>query len=257
MKLSLYYPVKPLHFNQLFGENLNPTYKAMGLPGHNGIDFMAVHGQPIYASHAGMAYYEIDANQGHGVVLLSNEAFELVDGTTSFIKTIYWHMVDSLKEPQFKSPVENKPLGLPVKTGDLLGYADSTGNSTGDHLHYGFKRVAKDEDSGAWYNTSQNNGYMGAEDPKPYFNELFAVDINLGKKVYDLGICKFKDVGNTVKNIQQFLIDKGFSIPVGATGYYGPQTRDAVSSFQHIYNISSTNNGNNVGPLTLAKMQTA
>lgn len=174
MKLSLYYPVTPIHFNQYFGQNLNPIYKKEGLPGHNGIDFMASHGQPIYASHDGWASFQIDSAGGHGVVLITDQQFDDGNGGQCYFKTIYWHMCDGLKEPKFQSPIADKTGFVKVSRGDLLGYADSTGQSTGDHLHFGLKKVAQGENWGTWYNLEQNNGYQGAIDPAPYFNGLFA-----------------------------------------------------------------------------------
>src|SRR6185312_586444 len=160
-KLSLYYPVKPLSVNQIFGANPS-TYAQFGIQGHNGVDLMAHHGQPVYASHDGQAWYEVDENQGHGVIVVSNEQFDYKD-TKAYFKSIYWHFCDSSKEPQFKSPVESyrdisKP-GLQVKAGDLLGYADNTGFSTGDHLHFGLKPQILDYPSD-YTNIEQNNGYL-------------------------------------------------------------------------------------------------
>jgi len=41
--------------------------------------------------------------------------------------------------------------------------------------------------------------------------------------------------GASVKALQEDLISLGFSIPAGATGYYGTQTAAAVSAFQTAY----------------------
>jgi murein DD-endopeptidase MepM/ murein hydrolase activator NlpD len=175
MKLSLYFPRKPLWTNQAFG-NVLPVYTSMGLKGHNGIDFFAAHGDPIYAAHDGTAFVETDSGQGHGVVLITHETFEY-NMQHVYFKTIYWHLIDNI-------PVKN---GQQIKAGDLLGYADNTGLSTGDHLHFGLKPIlpgvpptagdAPDLNIGGWVNVEQNNGYLGAIDPRPYFNGLFAADI--------------------------------------------------------------------------------
>ena len=170
MRLQLQYPVKVVHFNQYFGQNATGVYKAQGMPGHNGIDFMAPHGTPVYASHDGIASFQIDSNGGHGVVIITNEQFEY-DGGVSYMKTIYWHLVDGLKEPKFMSPIADKTGFVAVKAGDLIGYADNTGISTGDHLHYGLKPVAQGENQWIWYNVEQKNGYNGAIDPLPYLTK--------------------------------------------------------------------------------------
>lgn len=189
MKFQIAYPIKPANINQPFGSNpqLYSDPKYGGIKGHNGIDFQAYHGQPVYAAHDGMAYYEYDGNQGQGVVLRTNYAFDDGLGGWCYYKTIYWHMCDCVKEPQFTSPIYKavgyKPdqtgvsqTGIAVKRGDLLGYADNTGASSGDHLHFGLKPQAQNESNGAWYNPAQDNGYNGAIDPQPFFDGTFAQD---------------------------------------------------------------------------------
>jgi len=40
--------------------------------------------------------------------------------------------------------------------------------------------------------------------------------------------------GDDVKQLQQFLISKGYQIQAGATGYFGSQTQEALKKFQII-----------------------
>lgn len=184
MKLELYYPVKPKSVNQGFG--LNPKYYAkFGLNGHNGIDFMAEHGHPVYAAHDGLAFYEVDSNQGAGIVLRTARPYDFKGIDDAYYKTVYWHLCykDDPKYP-IQIPLINQ--GYPVKAGQLLGYADNTGapyESTGDHLHFGLKPQAEGEDPGIWYNLAQKNGFLGAIDPTPFFNGSFAEDI---QKITDI-----------------------------------------------------------------------
>lgn len=182
-KFWISYPIKPKIINQKFGETANLAYyQQNGVPivAHNGIDFGASHGQPVYAAHDGSAYLEVDEKQGHGVVIRTNEMFDKRDGTgLCYKKTIYWHLCDG-SEPQFKSPIlatDMNGAGQPVKEGDIIGYADNTGLSTGDHLHFGMKEQDKNESNGVWHNLNQGNGMMGAIDPTPDFNGMFACDI--------------------------------------------------------------------------------
>lgn len=239
MKLQLYYPVKPLFINQKFGEVANLQYyldNGIKVIGHNGIDFMAKHGQPIYASHDGKGYYEVDTGQGHGVVLMSNEKFDY-NGNQAYMKTIYWHMVDSAKEPQYKSPVEGYVLpgkGLDIKAGDLIGYTDSTGLSTGDHLHFGLKPVEQGEYEGSWFNIENANGYYGAIDPAPYLNGLFAQDISHPEApiIPITSTLLLGMTNNQVKILQRVLRDWGYFKYPTITGYYGTLTQQAVLDFQ-------------------------
>lgn len=181
MKLDLILPTNG-NRSQGFGDSpamyADPKYG--GIKGHNGVDFGTNHGWPIYAAHDGMAYYEYDGNQGEGVVIRTNKPFEY-NGEQVYFKTIYWHLCNAVNEPEFTSPIYKKVgykpgqsgisnVGTPVETGDIIGYADNTGASTGDHLHWGLKPQAQNEENGAWYNWEQQNGYLGAIDPMPYCN---------------------------------------------------------------------------------------
>jgi hypothetical protein len=57
--------------------------------------------------------------------------------------------------------------------------------------------------------------------------------------------------GTDVTALQQFLIDSGYAIPAGATGYFGAQTKTAVIAFQKTHNIVQTGS---VGPLTRTEL---
>jgi hypothetical protein len=241
MKLQIYYPTKPFYVTQKFGEVASLDYYKNNnvlVVGHNGMDLRAKHGDPIYAAHDGEAWYEIDGKQGHGVVLRTSEKFDYESGRCYF-KTIYWHLCDPIKEPKFKSPVLayadlNKP-GMKVKAGDVIGYADSTGLSTGDHLHFGIKPVAKNEKNGSFYNAKQENGYYGAIDPEPFLNGKYASDINGFKPstVHFLKDMKLSDTGVEIARLQSVLKELGyFPISQECTGYYGEITRNAVFHFQ-------------------------
>lgn len=231
MKLQLYYPVKPASLNQGFG--VNPTYYVkFGIAGHNGDDLAATHGQAVYAAHDGMAYYEVDVNQGDGFVIRTNEQFDYNDGQ-AFFKSIYWHLC-SANDPQFKPLIPTDGKGYPVKAGDLIGYADNTGapyESTGDHLHFGLKPQAQSgEPDFAWYNVKQQNGYLGAIDPTPYWNGLFAEDINKTKHVFYIPM-RYGDTGSEIVYLQKLLKQLGY-FQGDCTGYYGQITRAAVFQFQ-------------------------
>ena len=169
-KFELYYPVKKpdLIWNQRFGENATTMYASMGLAGHNGIDFYALDGFPIYAAHDGeVTFCGEDGSAGLGIVIRTLVPHFYGKDNKCFYKSIYWH----LKKGSFRVKA-----GDIVKAGDLIAEADNTGMSTGSHLHFGVKPVMKGESDWSWYNIEQNNGYMGAVDPKPFFNGFFAQD---------------------------------------------------------------------------------
>lgn len=167
MKFEIFWPVKPSRINQGFGVN-GEWYRQNGIniAGHNGLDFFAYHGQPIKAAHDGeVVYAGMDAKEGVGVVLRTNELREYKDQEVYF-KTIYWHLIKNI-------PVK---VGQKVKVGEVIGYADNTGFSTGDHLHFGLKPQLKGENDWTWVNLEQDNGYMGAINPAEFCNGVYAED---------------------------------------------------------------------------------
>lgn len=165
-QLQLFYPLKPSVVNQPFGTN-GQWYRDNGIDiiGHNGIDYRATHGQPVYATHDGeVVYAGMDSKEGYGIVLMTNEEFEYKDGEAHF-NTKYWHLL-----PNFVVTFGDK-----VRAGDLLGYCDNSGFSTSDHLHFALKPVLKLV--AGWNNLEKDNGYMGGIDPTSYFNGSYAEDV--------------------------------------------------------------------------------
>ena len=169
-KLELFFPLKPKYLVQGFGvENtipeMIPKYASIGLKGHNGWDLVASSGQEVRATHDGtVTYAGLDGANGNILVLKTNDIFEY-EGYEVYFKTLYGHLKSF-----------NVLVGAQVKTGDLVAFADNTGMTTSDHLHFGLKPVVQGEQEWVWFNLEQDNGYNGAIDPAPYFNGFYAVD---------------------------------------------------------------------------------
>src|SRR3990167_3422105 len=178
MPKLFYQPVRPFVVNQPFGANtvcvnvatgkkviscdgLNPppgynsVYTQFKMKGHNGLDLGASRWTPVYASRGGTVIeVETEISRGLGVGIRHDL------GADGMWKTRYWHLIGSIVE-----------LGQNVEAGQLIGYADSTGYSTGDHLHFEVKRLNQDGS-----NRYQENGYFGAEDPSPLLLPMYARD---------------------------------------------------------------------------------
>ena len=234
MKLILHYPTKPYFAGQKFGEcmlSICAKYKEMGLLGHNGIDSGAFHGQPIYASHDGIVTFAgEDGSGGLGAVIRTHEAMEYKD-KTAFYKTIYWH----LKTGSIRLKASQE-----VKVGEIVGLADNTGFSTGDHLHYGLKPQYQGEQNWEWWNAESDNGYKGAIDPMPFFSGKFAVDMFRHAFSKDL---QFGTEGDDVRALQTILQGLGFfPIEQETTQFYGRITEQAVKEYQKQNNIISWGN---------------
>jgi len=171
LNLLLNYPIKQTIFiTQGWGTG-GEWYRENGInvDGHNGFDFHCSHGQPIYAAHDGIVLDKhTDSMGGMGIDIRTKDAFEY-KGESVYFKTRYWHL---------KGYADIGP-GSPIKSGEVIGYGDNTGFSTGDHLHFGLKPLKKQLD-GTFINLEPNNGYYGAIDPTPYFpnNDMLYVISN-------------------------------------------------------------------------------
>jgi len=137
--LKLFHPIQKPNITQLFGENREyysdlSQHPGWSFPGHNGLDYAAFVGQPVFAAADGIAHAAFE-NDGFG-----NYVWIQHTGT---LQTFYGHLI--------YADIYNNGR---VAAGDLIGYAGSTGCSTGPHLHFGLKDTSK-----------RNNAMKGWVDP--------------------------------------------------------------------------------------------
>lgn len=141
------------------------VYYYFGMSGHNGLDFPAKDWESVYATLEGIVTeLETEPARGLGIGIVSEQEYDWDDAFsnkkgTNQIKHRYWHLAGM-----------NVKLGDKVKVGQVIGWADNTGLSTGSHLHYEIKPV-KDG-----VNTIQNNKMLGAIDPLPYLQDVSAFE---------------------------------------------------------------------------------
>jgi murein DD-endopeptidase MepM/ murein hydrolase activator NlpD len=98
-----------------FGYRIDPIYKTMKF--HQGLDFTAPVGTPIYATGDGRVEDASFSDVGYGNHVIINHGYGY--------KTLYAHMV-RIKAKR----------GQQVNRGDVIGWVGSTGKSTGPHCHY-------------------------------------------------------------------------------------------------------------------------
>lgn len=116
---------------------VNPQdYAKFGIKGHNGLDYGLPNGTPIVAPHDGK---------------ILEAAFD-AGGYGNYLK------VESATEGSVLAHLQNfvVKVGDTVKEGQLIGYSDNTGNSTGPHLHWGYYKIPR----------NRQDGYLG------YINQL-------------------------------------------------------------------------------------
>jgi len=111
-------PVSNKNLNRIggsFGYRVDPVYKDFRF--HQGLDFTAPSGTPIYATADGTVTAAGFNTDGYGNKVVINHGYGY--------QTLYGHMV------RVKARV-----GQAVKRGEVIGYIGSTGKSTGPHCHY-------------------------------------------------------------------------------------------------------------------------
>jgi len=111
-------PVSNKNLNRIggsFGYRIDPVYKDFRF--HQGLDFTAPSGTPIYATADGVVQIAGFSTDGYGNKVVINHGFGY--------QTLYGHMF------RVKAKV-----GQSVKRGEVIGYIGNTGKSTGPHCHY-------------------------------------------------------------------------------------------------------------------------
>ncbi|WP_219724413.1 M23 family metallopeptidase [Glutamicibacter arilaitensis] len=148
---------------QPFGANKR-AYGALGLDGHNGLDYGVPSGTPVVAAYDGVVKF-----QGQGVdhVLMGASAglcasVEHREGQARFL-TGYAHLSRVYAQE-----------GSKVKAGDVIGLSGASGMTTGDHLHFEVIPVGT---TGAM---ELDNGYLGRIDPAPYLEKEGALFVKQG-----------------------------------------------------------------------------
>ena len=115
-------PLDSLRITSPFGVRVHPITHVKR--SHNGVDFGAPAGTPIYATRAGTVTKAAYQPGGAGYYVSINHG----DGFSS----IYMHMTNYIVS-----------TGQTIKQGQVIGYVGSTGLSTGAHLHFGVSYAGK------------------------------------------------------------------------------------------------------------------
>lgn len=137
------HPIDKVYITQGFGGN-KAAYAKFGLAGHNGIDYRTrfidsplAHREVLAAKKGKVIEVGDQGKSGYGkFVRLSHYKDE---------QTIYGHMSR-----------QDVKVGQKVAEGQVLGLTGNTGNSTGSHLHFGFR---------PWNWKTLKNGYSGYVNP--------------------------------------------------------------------------------------------
>ena len=96
---------------------ISRAYCYRGSGWHNGVDFANNRGTPIYATRSGTVTKAVSLTYSYGNHVVINHG----DGFSSLYAHLDYYVVSA---------------GQYVSQGQLIGYMGSTGNSTGNHLHF-------------------------------------------------------------------------------------------------------------------------
>lgn len=114
-------PIQGLRISDRFGFRMHPVKKKKVM--HNGIDFKADRGTPVYATADGVVEFSgFHKSSGFGKLIILQHNFGF--------KTYYAHL-DALK-------IKTRDF---VRKGQLIGLSGNTGLSTGPHLHYEIRHL--------------------------------------------------------------------------------------------------------------------
>lgn len=134
------YPIEDMKLSKInskFGMRLHPVHKVMKM--HEGVDYPANAGTPVLAVADGVVHVsKMQGNfKGYGnYVVMEHNGFY----------SLYAHLHTRIVR-----------TGQTIKAGQIIGTVGSTGDSTGDHLHFG---VCKAFSAKNWF------------DPLPYLENL-------------------------------------------------------------------------------------
>ena len=158
-------------------------YALLGMKGHNGFDVTSWYQEPLFfpviAECEWEARTEIDSSGGVGLDVFSKtrikidvlpkeagaqarKEFEDNDGFM-FVKFRFWHAKNNLVVD-----------GTLIRLGDKIQLCDSTGASSGNHLHFGFKFCSPSR-----VTLDKNNGYYGAVDFSRWYTDIFILDLGM------------------------------------------------------------------------------
>jgi murein DD-endopeptidase MepM/ murein hydrolase activator NlpD len=160
--MKIYRCLKQDSLTQSYHQNGLPIYKELGMSCHGGMDWACKIGEPIYYDCDIDGYVlntEIDSSGGLGVNIIT-------ESEEGVLKHRYWHLKDFFVK-----------AGDKISMGECIGWGDSTGKSTGSHLHRDVKEMTKNLTTGKLNVKFPNNGTFGAIDFEQWFENKFVLDV--------------------------------------------------------------------------------
>lgn len=197
MKLKIYLPIKGAILTQGFSKNFNAYYKAGGLLGHTGMDFISYVSNDILTAVEGAYTYKI-LNKNNPDLSKYRSIYQIVDTEDGCFEVSYGHC-SRMDCPHGPSTLGTK-IAEQGNTGNVfVGGREITtseknsGSKAGTHVHLQLRKLQKrtyriqydsyleGEDGNAYTDgkyyyaiPNYNNGFNGCIDPAPYLVQQVA-----------------------------------------------------------------------------------
>ena len=129
------------------------------LKGHNGWDLAAPYKAKVYWDcdiQGTVVKTQIDNKLGWGITVLT-------ESPEGIIQHRFWHLIAIFVK-----------VGDKLDTGRVIGFNDTTGWATGPHVHRDIKPMI--DINGSLKPKYDNNGYFGAVDIEPFYEDIFVLD---------------------------------------------------------------------------------
>jgi murein DD-endopeptidase MepM/ murein hydrolase activator NlpD len=165
------YPIGDV--TQWFGESPS-LYAHLDMKGHNGIDIVRPHGEPMFAVEEGTIVDVKDTNDGYGKHLRLISKLGTREWTYGHCHGIFVKQGQYVKAGQFLATMGNTGF---VVSGNTPYWGHNP--YAGTHLHLGLRLTNFNERTGWSYPGSNikflvknyENGYKGSVDPRPYLRD--------------------------------------------------------------------------------------
>ncbi len=185
------YPISQRFGEHFYNQEGKCVYVAMGLNGHNGIDFAVPIGTKLVAVNDGVISTAINQKNGYGNHIRLHCAQENIN-----YEIIYGHCSKFLVKQ-----------GEKVAKGQVIAESGNSGFSSGPHLHFGLRVL---DDNGNVKN--YDNGFKGSVDPLPLF-DLSDSNSPSKEKMEEVSADKCEE---WAKKYWKWFRDQGYDLTIGA-----------------------------------------
>ena len=169
-------PYQPYQIANAYESGICPVgykkfYPLLGLNSHGAQDWTSYRGEPVYfniQADTEWKVYQRNDDPSYGLYLEIISTKPVVN--EHHVKAIFVHAYKNLVKE-----------GDTIVLGQQIQEADSTGASSGHHVHFSIKLC---DSEGNTFNKA--NGWKGAIDPAPYFDNIFVLDYLKKKEILRL-----------------------------------------------------------------------